>query len=98
MLFANGISIDRFNDHFVIKFSAAPSKDGEAEEVAAVVLPLTIGVELALKLFEAMVHSMVELQLHFVDVQKTINNLNQIAEKAKVKQAEAQRAQQAATK
>ncbi len=92
MVFANRISIDRFNDHFVIHFSAAETKDGEAEEVASVVLPLTIGVELALKLFEAMYSSMIELQAHFVDIQRTIDSLNNVAENAKAEQAQAQAA------
>lgn len=81
MNIANQVKIERMKDHFVLRFSMRHASEAGAEEehVATIAVPLTTAIELSLGMFEAMTHSIVELQMHFVGLQSRINEINKVA-------------------
>ena len=80
MNIANQVTINRINDHFVLRFGLrvpSGSADSDVEPVAAVALPLTAAIELTLTLFESMVSSIMELQTFFGGLQSRFDRIAQ---------------------
>ena len=89
--FANRFKLERRADHFFLSFRISQKEEADdlGEEVAHIVMPLTLAIDVSLKLFEGMFYAVPQLQAHFSRFQTAVNNLNALSHKAQTDQAQA---------
>lgn len=81
MQLANRFQLNRSADHFVVTFASSSSGDlsDNGERIVELAIPLTVGIELALQLFDGMLRSLYDLNVQVNGLQERMNGLTRLA-------------------
>lgn len=80
---ANRVRVEQRTDYFLVRFGFSTSKDlsDEGEEVASVMLPLTVATTAAVELFEGVYKATADVTSFFGTLQTRIDKLNAMSGK-----------------
>jgi hypothetical protein len=87
MRVANRFRVTHFADHVVLRFGFSEADDIEdfGEQLDEVVLPITTATRLAMKLFESVIRSTVDITQFFTELQDPMAKLNALSAEASTK-------------